>query len=79
LSGDVGDELEVLVEVQDDVTGGLRRRGDEQVGDGRSTVVVRMVCTSIARSSARGGEYTLTSRPRTSSSSAVRASAERME
>src|SRR5690606_12076584 len=39
LAGQVGDELEVLVEVQDGETGELRRRRDEQVGHGRCPVL----------------------------------------
>lgn len=42
LSRDLGDQLEVLVQVQHDVTVGLCCRGDQQVRDGRSTVVAAL-------------------------------------
>jgi hypothetical protein len=39
LSGDLSDDLEVLVKVQDREPGKLRRRRDDEVGQGRSAML----------------------------------------
>jgi len=62
LAGDLRDELEVLIVVENDEAGTLGRRGDEEVGNRRGAMLSRSassVCTRTARSSTVGVAYSI--------------------
>jgi hypothetical protein len=61
LTGDFGDEIEVLVVVENDKAGALGERGDDQIGDGARWCPrsAKRRSTWTARSSATGVAYSI--------------------